>query len=395
MPIPEEHLPREATITVAASDSLLVDSADYRCDGTADDVQIQAAVDILPATGGTVILLDGTYVLTAQITRAIDNVVIIGQGLSTRLTFDGVTPVITAGTQDGWILSDFDVDAGLVEIQFATNSTLHNITINGLHGTVINPDLGQTNFPGQPVVRLEEIRALDPPITDIIKVYDKIEYQAQNPTFATPQFIMELLNRQARTLIIPTNAGWSETVGVGGAKSMEPAQMDLSVAGGAADTIIAYCLAAFKNIGLVHSHVDWDNELVFAFDIARLTTNATVEGRVQLKAANAIGILAQEGVGLQVINYGVRFEQHNGGRTVSGADVFTLTDGDVARIMIWHVPGVADYFFVNGVLVETLTTNVPAGDGGAACYWAMSLDDGGTGAACNFYVSPILVWNHF
>ena len=45
---------RTATLVVAASDSSDKSKAqaDYICDGTADNVQIQAAIDALPAGGG-------------------------------------------------------------------------------------------------------------------------------------------------------------------------------------------------------------------------------------------------------------------------------------------------------------------------------------------------------
>lgn len=58
-----------ATVTVAAtdSDSYVKLNADYRCDGTADDVQIQAAMDSLPAGGGKVWCAAGNYVLTGHI----------------------------------------------------------------------------------------------------------------------------------------------------------------------------------------------------------------------------------------------------------------------------------------------------------------------------------------
>ena len=50
---------------VAASDAMAISTknADYVCDGTADDVQIQAAIDDLPAAGGTVALSEGTFTL--------------------------------------------------------------------------------------------------------------------------------------------------------------------------------------------------------------------------------------------------------------------------------------------------------------------------------------------
>jgi hypothetical protein len=347
------------------------------------------------AAGDIIRIGPGTFALAAQLARAIDDVTIRGVGLGTRITLDGVTAVITAGTQDGWILKDFDVDAGLVDIAAATNSTLHNITVNGLHGTVTGPDLGLTTFPGQPVVRLEEIRPLDPAATEIIKQYGRMEHQLYNPTFATPNFIMELLNRQARIQHIPTNAAWSETINGGASKTMEPTRMLLSTAAAGVSDVIAHCGAYFLCIGTVQNQVDFDNELIFSFDVSRDIANANVLGRVQLKAANALGILAQEGLGMEIQNYDILFEQHNGGRTVSGAAIYTLTDTDPARVLIWHVPGVADYYFINGVLVETLTTNVPAGVGGAACYWAMSLNNNGVATLCHMNVSPILVWSHF
>lgn len=55
------------TLVVAASDSGIA-SADYVCDGTADDVQINAAMAVLKAgDGGTVLLTAGTFNLAAPI----------------------------------------------------------------------------------------------------------------------------------------------------------------------------------------------------------------------------------------------------------------------------------------------------------------------------------------
>jgi len=50
-----------STIIVAASNSRLKTRADYVCDGTADEVQINQAINALPSTGGEVHLLDGTF----------------------------------------------------------------------------------------------------------------------------------------------------------------------------------------------------------------------------------------------------------------------------------------------------------------------------------------------
>src|SRR5688572_24556893 len=55
--------PRGATLTVAASDATasFKATADYLCDGTADEAQINSALDALGASGGTVLLSEGTF----------------------------------------------------------------------------------------------------------------------------------------------------------------------------------------------------------------------------------------------------------------------------------------------------------------------------------------------
>lgn len=62
----------DAILTVAATDTPAAQkaNADYVCDGTADDVQIQAAIDAVaqnPSGGGEVVLLQGTYSIAATI----------------------------------------------------------------------------------------------------------------------------------------------------------------------------------------------------------------------------------------------------------------------------------------------------------------------------------------
>ena len=58
---------------------------DYLCDGTADDVEINAAIQALPAKGGEVVILDGTYNITATIAMNKDNTKLSGNGASTIL----------------------------------------------------------------------------------------------------------------------------------------------------------------------------------------------------------------------------------------------------------------------------------------------------------------------
>ena len=69
---------------------------DYVCDGTADDVQIQAAATALSTTGGIVYIKPGTYSLTASVTLP-DNVSIqgAGAGATILLTTSAITFFIT------------------------------------------------------------------------------------------------------------------------------------------------------------------------------------------------------------------------------------------------------------------------------------------------------------
>jgi len=128
MPEIGERRVRTATFVVAASDSMVQDKAmaDYVCDGVNDHVEIQAALDALPATGGEVKLLDGTYRI--EVSLVLDSYQTLrGCGRSTILTtttagwFDIITATGGSGTEKvGILIADLciDCDAGGV----ATNS---------------------------------------------------------------------------------------------------------------------------------------------------------------------------------------------------------------------------------------------------------------------------------
>lgn len=53
---------------------------DQLCDGTADEVQIQAAIAALPAQGGTVLIRRGDYILASTLTITQSNVILEGEG---------------------------------------------------------------------------------------------------------------------------------------------------------------------------------------------------------------------------------------------------------------------------------------------------------------------------
>lgn len=85
-----------ATVVVAAGDSTAHGraAADYVCDGTGDDVEINAALVALGATGGRVLLLEGTYTVGDSITLAGTFAMLEGQGPGTVIDASGVGNLI-------------------------------------------------------------------------------------------------------------------------------------------------------------------------------------------------------------------------------------------------------------------------------------------------------------
>lgn len=85
---------KTACLYVAASNSSAYEQliADYVCDGTADEVQIQAAIDALPTNGGVVELSVGTFSTSAAISWAKNSVILKGQGIdATKITATAAT----------------------------------------------------------------------------------------------------------------------------------------------------------------------------------------------------------------------------------------------------------------------------------------------------------------
>lgn len=129
---PAHKITRSATLVIAASNSSAKGKAqaDYVCDGTADNVEIQAALDALPNTGGEIHLLDGTYQLAATVARAIDNVTVSGCGFSTYVKYNNSEFLFSVGTQKRWIFKDIRFDYGRLELETGSGWAVSNIWID-------------------------------------------------------------------------------------------------------------------------------------------------------------------------------------------------------------------------------------------------------------------------
>lgn len=107
---------------------------DYLCDGTNDQEEIIQALNDLPATGGEVVILDGTYNITASINIPKDNVSLRGNGNATTLkrmynstnTDSGPTArgLITLNGKSGCKIQGLQIDGNK-----ATYTASHNFGI--------------------------------------------------------------------------------------------------------------------------------------------------------------------------------------------------------------------------------------------------------------------------
>lgn len=84
-------------------------SGDYNCDGTADQTEIQEAIDNLPAGGGVIRLKKGTYTINNTISILKSNVTLEGEGASTVIKM-----------ADGANLSD------MIDVGNGGTTTYHN-----------------------------------------------------------------------------------------------------------------------------------------------------------------------------------------------------------------------------------------------------------------------------
>lgn len=119
---------RTATYVVAASDSEHKYMADFRCDGVADQVQIQAAIDALnAANGGCVQLLSGNYNISVAIT-IYGGITLQGENMyTTKLNQDAAINVIECsgvGTHYFTTIRDLFIEGD--DVTYGSGSGIYN-----------------------------------------------------------------------------------------------------------------------------------------------------------------------------------------------------------------------------------------------------------------------------
>jgi hypothetical protein len=145
---PKRRTNQSNTLIVASSS--FDGTYDYRCDGTADDVQIQAAINYLSTTvgGGTVQLTGGSY-HCSQLINAKSNVIICGTGMGTIIFGRGVSFQFT--NVDNAEIKDFLIDgseaAAAYTIIYATDDTVGTVNkITGIRIRNFIPDVNGNSY---------------------------------------------------------------------------------------------------------------------------------------------------------------------------------------------------------------------------------------------------------
>lgn len=150
-----------ATIVVCASNALETWRASWSnslgryliCDGIADDVEIQAAIDALPANSGEVLLSEGIFNLVATIT-AVNYLSLKGMGrgmpseppdsagCTVLVQAANYTPLLNLNSTNGVVLRDFKIRGGqgtyatgrAIQVVGADWLTMGNLYLNGITG---------------------------------------------------------------------------------------------------------------------------------------------------------------------------------------------------------------------------------------------------------------------
>ncbi len=125
------------TITIGSASA--AGTADYTCDGVQDNVQFQAALNALPATGGRISVLAFNYSFAATVTRAINNITIEGVGLSSYITYNAANAIFSAGAQSGWVFRNFRTDAGGITVAGSTAYTVENVMVTATYMANVYP----------------------------------------------------------------------------------------------------------------------------------------------------------------------------------------------------------------------------------------------------------------
>lgn len=146
---------RSRTVVVGAADSIDNSAADFIASGTNDDVTINAALaSIDPATGGTVFLLEGTYLLSNTIQMTTDTLNLIGSGQNNTILRRGWS---SGGTNDVMIYVD---DADLTDTD---DMEIAHMALDGQNDIYTDSDADSIKIVGANRMHVHDLYIYDSP----------------------------------------------------------------------------------------------------------------------------------------------------------------------------------------------------------------------------------------
>lgn len=127
---------RTTSRVVAAANSLDTTNADYICDGVSDQAQINQALSDIASSGGKVLLMEGTYNLTADITIPASLITLEGSNPeATIIDCNGAFQIIASGTDGveitGLTVKDSTDVNGSIYLATANRARIHNCRFTG------------------------------------------------------------------------------------------------------------------------------------------------------------------------------------------------------------------------------------------------------------------------
>lgn len=213
---------------------------------------------------------------------------------------------------------------------------------------------------------------------------------------------LSMLMRRGHLIHLPTNAGWQTTIVNSGSVSQHPDHIFAQTGAVAGSTGLGYTYVAGLGVGMTDEfRLDWDKALLLrlwiaARDVGGDHTNSVY--RMQLKEAVAEGALAAKGVGLRIDGIAAApqdlfFESYNTGLQATDSGLNLVSD-KTYWVDIYHKPGVAVYFSVNGTLEVThsAVANVPAGESGASIAIVESTINGVSAGDGRLYAGGIAIF---
>jgi hypothetical protein len=135
-----KKLTNRSNIVVVAS-STYTDSADYYCDGTGDDVEIQAAIDaVYENGGGTVHLTNGDFNLLTQV-QVFSNIILEGESSATILHSERVqiyhadNAIIKNLTVANITESGLAIGILITDSSISNTNSIINCVVDSVHST--------------------------------------------------------------------------------------------------------------------------------------------------------------------------------------------------------------------------------------------------------------------